>query len=388
MLRHTALLLALSLGLPSESAAQEAAPSAAPDVASSAAVSPEADAAPLLLLSGPHNATRFLAAAMDDVARRDGGSFVDLSVAPPPPPTAPAELGRAVAAYQEFDYGRAMQHLTAAFAEIQSLGVRSVSNAELCDLFIYRALVRNAQGDSSAAWDDFVQAALIDPTRHLDAVRFSPSVAASFERARTAVVQGPAHALSVQASGDCTLVIDGDERSLRTPVSLRAGRHYLQLACSGFKEYSDSLLLDSDVNVRPELEKRMSLSSQEAIAFANERGFRHVAFVRVPFARPINTALFSLLNVSGQEVGRTSMSLAVSAEDKPLAIATLSRLLDALAPAEILAPLVIAEKRSWYENPWLWAAAGVVATTAILLPFALQDQPNPGFRIELGGETP
>jgi hypothetical protein len=325
---------------------------------------------------------------MDDIARRDGGAFVDLSIKPKAPPTAAAELGRAVAAYQEFDYGRAMQHLTIAFSEISSSGVRSVSNSELCDLYIYRALVRNAQGDSSKAWDDFVQAALIDPTRHLDAVRFSPSVAASFERARKAVVEGPVHLLSVAIAGDCSLVVDGLERGVATPVSLRAGRHFLQLTCSGYQDYSESLLLDKNLDLRPELARPQTPSTTDAIAVANERGFRHVAFVRVPFGRPVNTAMFSLLDLNGEEVGRTSMVLTATSEDKPVAMAALSRLLDALAPTKITEPLVVVRQRSWYQNPWLWAAAGVVATSAILLPFALQDQPSAGFRIELGGATP
>ena len=169
MLRHIAILLILSLGFPSLGVAEE----------NEGRAAPKPDAAPLLLLYGDFEATRSVAQAMRDVARRDGGAFVDLSPAPQPPPSAPAELRHAIAAYQEFDYGRAMKHLSAAMKEVRTTGAHGLSNSELCDLFIYRALVRSAQGDSSAAWDDFVQAALVDPTRHLDAVRFSPSVAAS-----------------------------------------------------------------------------------------------------------------------------------------------------------------------------------------------------------------
>lgn len=376
MLRQLALLVALVLGIPTESTAQEA------------ELRPGVEIAPLLLLSGPHKDTRFLAAAMDAIARRDGGAFVDLSIEPPPPPTAPAELGRAVAAYQEFDYGRAIQHLTIAFSEIASSGVRSVSNSELCDLYIYRALVRNAQGDSSKSWDDFVQAALIDPTRHLDAVRFSPSVAASFERARKAVIEGPVHLLSVGRTGDCSLVVDGLERGGATPVSLRAGRHFLQLTCSGYQQYSESILLDKDLALHPKLERPKPPSTRDAIAVANERGFRHVAYVQVSFARPVNTAVFSLLAVNGDELGRTSMTLTATSEDGAVAMGALSRLLDVLTPVKIAEPLVIVSPRSWYQSPWLWAAAGVVATSAVLLPFALQSQPSTGFRIELGGATP
>ncbi len=375
MLRQTAVLFALLLGLPSAGEAQET-----EEVAQVGA--------PLLLLAGPHQETRFLAAAMEDIARRDGGAFMDLTIKPRPLPTAPAELARAVAAYQEFDYGRAMKHLTNAFDEIASSGVHSVSNSELCDLYIYRALVRNAQGDSSKSWDDFVQAALIDPTRHLDAVRFSPSVAASFERARKAVVEGPTHSLSVEVVGDCSFVVDGLERNVQTPVSLRAGRHFIRIACAGYQEYSEALLLDKDLHLQPALERPTIPSGREAVALASDRGFHHVAFVRVPLAQPINTARFSLLDKNGKEIGRTSMTLSASSEDKSLAMTALSRLLDSLAPAKNSDPLVVVEKRSWYQTPWFWAAAGVVAATAVLLPFALQDQPGAGFRIELGGATP
>tara|TARA_R110002096_G_scaffold143328_5_gene299393 strand:+ start:40462 stop:41562 length:1101 start_codon:yes stop_codon:yes gene_type:complete len=348
--------------------------------------------APLLLLSGPHKETRFLASAMVDIARRDGGAFVDLRVPPQLPPVAPAELRRAVAAYQEFDYERAMRHLGIAFSELANSGVQTVSNSELCDLFIYRALVRNAQGDTSKSWNDFVQAALIDPTRHLDAVRFSPSVAASFERARKAVIDGPAHLLSVELlsverSDDCRLIVDGLERGRHTAVSLRAGRHFLQLSCAGYRDYSEEVLVDKDLSLRPRLEKPKTPSLVEAPALATERGFRHVVFVQVPFTSPKNTALFVLMGADGNELGRTSMMLAATSDDKPVAMTALSRLLDLLTPRSSV-PLVVVQQRSWYQTPWIWAVAGAVATSAVLLPFALRDQSNTGFRIELGGETP
>jgi hypothetical protein len=102
---------------------------------------------------------------------------------------------------------------------------------------------------------------------------------------------------------------------------------------------------------------------------------------------PVRTALFLLLRDDGTELGRTSMNIEGTSADRPVAVVAITRLLDKLAPV-IPTPVPVVAETAWYKNRWLWAAAGVVATSAILLPFALQDQQSSGFRIELGGDTP
>ncbi len=352
---------------------------------------PVTEAAPLLLLHGPYEETRVLAAALGDVALRDGSAFIDLSPTPIAPPSSLSELRHAVAAYQEFDYGRAMKHLSAAFAEIQRDGVRGLSSSELCDLFIYRALVRNAQGDRTAAWDDFIQAALVDPTRHLDAVRFSPSVAASFERARTKVMESRSVLLQAGLANECTLFVDAQERGPIDAISVRAGSHFLRVECPGYRSYSVKLLVDDSQTFAPELVEVKIPDRAYLLAMAQRRGFRHFVFVHValhlPANAPADAARFELLHSDGTELGRTSMSLRGGPSDRALAVATLSRLLDVLVPV-VPETNVVGARRTWYESPWLWAAAGVVVTSAILLPFALRDSPSAGFRIELGGDLP
>lgn len=351
----------------------------------------EEDGAPILILYAPPHLSEPIAAGLSDVARRDGGAFVDLSLTPEQPSTAGLALQHAVAAYQDFDYGRAMAHLRGAIEEAKVRGGSGLSSSELSDLFIYRALVRNAQGDTSAAWDDFVQAAVIDPTRHLDAVRFAPSVAASFERARTQVNGTPAVQFRVDVDRECKVLLDARPIAAASELALRAGRHFLDVRCAGFEASASLLLVDgTEMEFKPPQKAIERPALDKLIEIARARGFRHLVWAHVAeqgLATP--TAIFQLLRVDGSELARTSIALGSPADNRAASQVAVTRLLDSLAPTEVvLAPVVGSPATPWYQSPWLWATAGVVVTTAILLPFALQGDSASGFDVSLGGAMP
>ncbi|HTM23467.1 MAG TPA: hypothetical protein VL172_23250, partial [Kofleriaceae bacterium] len=122
-------------------------------------------------------------AAVDEMARRRGTALIDRSPPAPASPDAPGLLRGAIEDYQAFRYEQALDKLERALDEAARTGAAGLTPTELSDLLIYRALVQEQRGDKTRAWDDFVRAAVIDPTRRLDPVRFSPRTVESFTRA-------------------------------------------------------------------------------------------------------------------------------------------------------------------------------------------------------------
>lgn len=348
------------------------------------------DGAPLMVLLGEGPRAEAVEQGLSKVLLRDGGALVDLSPKPPKPLVGAQELRHAVAAYQAFDYGKALSHLSVAMAELGHRGGAGLSTSELSDLFIYRALVRHAQADTAAAWDDFVRAATIDPTRHLDAARFSPSVVASFERARVKVHETEPTALTINTEvTNCDLVLDGRSVAGETAVAVRTGEHYLRVRCLGYVEYGQQVFVQGKVmSFKPPLHATEVPDHQTAIALANKRGFEHVIWVRVTGGDNDSTAVFVLYDSSGESLARTGATLRDVRAARDASEVAVSRLLDKLAPVIPISMVAPVPEEPWYKNRWLWAAAGVAATTAVLLPFALSESSAPGFRVELGGDTP
>jgi hypothetical protein len=66
------------------------------------------------------------------------------------------------------------------------------------------------------------------------------------------------------------------------------------------------------------------------------------------------------------------------------------RMLDAAASPglDLLGPPGPGRPRAWYDRPWVWGAAGAALAAVILLPLALDDQPNASFQVRPGGDTP
>lgn len=361
-----------------------------PQTAAAEAVAEE-DGAPILLLYAPTDLSAPIAAGLSDVVRRDGGAFVDLSPKKEASPTSSSELQQAVAAYQDFDYGRAMGHLRAAIEEAEGRGGQGLSHSELSDLFIYRALVRNAQGDTGAAWEDFVQAAVLDPTRHLDAVRFSPSVAASFERARVQVSESPMARLRVAVAPECEVLLDARPLQPGSDLELRRGRHFLHVSCAGYQRHASLVLVDgSEMEVKPALQAVQMPERSALTEMARARGFRHLVWAHIAVQGSASpTAILELLRVDGSEVARTSIALGTPANNRAAVQVAVTRLLDKLAPTPVIVtgPTKVAPT-PWYRQPWLWAGAGVAVTAAVLLPFALKGDATSGFDVSLGGATP
>ncbi len=342
-----------------------------------------------MVLSGGRQVGEAVALAFQDLSRREGGAFVDLRDAAPEPPVAAAELARAVAAYQAFDYGRAMGHLQGAFDDAEKTGALGLSPEELCDLFIVRAMVRHGQGDAAAAWQDFVSAATIEPSRHLDAVRYSPSNVASFERARELVSQGSLTELTISSNAECSVFVDARKVASDQAQRLPDGVHFVRVECPGSPAHVEQVKLTGgqrELQVRPTPVPAPTRTS--LLALATERGFQNLIWTHIvesPGAPP--TAIFELLHADGSKVASTSIAIGEATETRRTALLALSRLLDALQPAPIEV-VPVTRPTPWYRKPWFWASVGAAASAAVILPFALQSDPPVGFGVSLGGQGP
>lgn len=346
------------------------------------------DGAPLIVLYGTSDDVTTVRAALEDFARRRGSVVLDRSPAKDPPPDAPVQLRRAISAYQELHFEPALAALDAGLAEASRRGAAGLTTAELADLFLYRALVRTAQGDSTSAWEDFLRAASIDPLRNLDPVRFPPSVVSTFERARETIKSQGLAEVTLERGPECKAWLDGRELPPDLALSVPPGDHFLRVTCQGRLPYEATLHLASGAQrVAPVLRERKPPSAEAVAKLAADRGFRHVVFARVEedTAGGESTALLLLLTARGKELARTAAGL-----DKAPAAAVqtaIERLLERLEPVAI--PTVpVTTPTPWYRQPWLWGAVGVATATAVLLPFVLSEDGASGFRVELGGTTP
>lgn len=349
--------------------------------------------APLLLLHTPVGLVSPLKSVLSEGIAGQGGVLVDIGPKAERVLSASSELRRAVAAYHEFDFQSAMKHLNDAIVEAVATGAAGLSTSELSDLFMFRALVRKTQGDSTSAWEDFVQAALIAPTRHLDAVRFSPSVVASFERARKEVAEGKYAALRVKVESSCEVFVDARSLGPELPISLPIGKHFLRVSCVGKNTYaSQVLLLATGQEISPQLH-RPEIPSPEALAsIARSRGFGHFIWVHADtgtVAGPI--AVFELWQTGGKLLARTKIGLSLAPSDRQAVERAMERLESYWAPKQsVLAvpPRVVATEVPWYRSPWVWAGAGALVATSVLLPFVLDSSSPDGFDVRLGGAKP
>ncbi len=351
---------------------------------------------PLLIFHAPAGVPAAATArtVLVEVARRRGTTLIDLSPPVPAAPEAGAHLRQAIEAYHGFEPERAATAVEAALAEAERTGGAGLTAAELVDVHIYGALIATEQGAADLAWERFVQAAVLDPTRRLDPVRYPPRVVESFERARAELIDSPRAELQVEVDPGCALRLDARPLRARESITVVRGRHFVQVRCPGFLDYGARMLISEPVRtLRPGLVPAAPPAPAEVRGLARGRGAAAVisAVVAVsPGASP--TLTLTLIEVAGgRERGRVFADLS---DDSARARTDLERSVDVLVdqimtpPAP--APVVTAAPAPtpWYRRPWVWGVAGVAVGAAALLPFLLDDRGSAGFDVHLGGEVP
>ncbi len=365
--------------------------SAVPDTAR--AQGREVREVPLVLLQGPVALVPPIKAALSEFVGRQGGIWVDLSTSTHTKGgAADLDLQKAIAAYQQFDYPKALEHLDAGLLEVHVNGAQGITTSQLSDLFLYRGLVRSAQSDTQTSWDDFVQAAVIEPTRHLDAARFPPSVAAQFERAREQVEKSPRSTMQIQVSTSCEVYLDARMVVHSEVVPLPVGNHFLRVTCPGKIPYGSLVSLQRETEViAPKLKRPQFLSPEELSSVARRRGFGHFVWVHADSGDVAGAiAVFELWKTDGKKLRVTRLTLQGGEADRLGTLAAMKGLQQYWAPAPqgIRPPARIVRSTPWYRNPWLWAAGGALVTSSVLVPLLLNDGAKEGFDVSIGGARP
>jgi hypothetical protein len=344
---------------------------------------------PLVLFHAPPRAPAEVAAARATIARvaaDAGAAFVDLSPAPPPAPTAPMLIARAVELYDALRLDEAVAALDAALAEARATGAAGLRPSELSDLFLYRGLIDTQRGDTARAWDELVRAVTVDPTRILDPARFPPRAVQAFQRAAAQLRAQPTGRLVADLPAACSLVVDG--RPVAGATELPYGEHFVQKECPGEQPAGSSVIL---------AEARQELGGARApiappdddalLGLARERDAKSVLVVAValsPAGPP--TARLRLREVpSGGVVAEAAVALAPGGDGVAVARAATERLIARAEGPAATAPAPPVEPQRWYERPWLWGLAGVAVTAAILVPLAVDRGSATGVTIRPSG---
>lgn len=100
-------------------------------------------------------------------------------------------------------------------------------------------------GDEDAARVAFRRSAILDPSRELDAVNYSPSVVELFDDVRASVTRDAPGRLSVTASLDAEVYVDGKDRGpvSDAPLTLVPGTHYVLVRAPSGASHFETVVL-------------------------------------------------------------------------------------------------------------------------------------------------
>jgi len=331
------------------------------------------DAPGLVVFHAPADAPASVLAARDALAaraRRAGVAWIDRSPAAAPAPEAPALHRRAVEAYEALRFDEAVSALDAAIAEAERSGAAGLSAAQLSDLFLYRGLTYTQRGDSTRAWDDLVRAAVLDPARVLDPLRFPTRAVEAFARARDRVRAEPRGDLVIAAPAGCDVIVDGASTS-DGHVTLAYGDHFVRVTCAGQRPWGARIgVAAPSTSFTPSLVADAAPAADDLRALARTRGARELIVVTASLSpgAPPTLSMVRLDVASGKVAARASVALAPGGAATPDAEAAFERVL--APPIAVPAPAP-GERSRWWKSPWLWAGVGAAVATAIVLPIAL-----------------
>ena len=320
-----------------------------------------------------------------------GGGFVDLTPAAPGPSRIEEHANQGETAFHAFQYDAAQRALRAAVNEAARTGGADVGPTRLADLHLLLALTSIQRGDTVGAWDEFVAAARIDPTRILDAARYSPSVVAAYRRASTAVLQGEYSLVKVDVPSDCQVWLDGRLTPAQDAHNLARGHHYLAIACPGSSPYGARVLVQHErQRIKPAIRPMALPDDRHLSRLASQRGADLVIVVQV-LASPGAPATLLLRCLDGRaQRARSRVTIGMhqdhTAEQLRAAVARLldGQHIDGPPPTREFSPA--RGKRPWYQRPWVWASIGAVATALTLSPFLFDQGPSRGFVVRPRGD--
>ncbi len=350
--------------------------------------------APLIVFFTPERASvaaEGVRAVLEQVAWKRGTAFVDLSPPMPRPPEAARALRQAIEAYYDFKYKLAHEQLERALEEAGKTGAQGLATRELAEIYLYSALVATQRGDAAAAWQHFVRAATIEPTRRLDPVRFPPRVIESFQRARDSVTADPPCEVKVAVTTACQVYVDA--RSVRTGDAVRvpSGHHYVRVDCPGRHSYGAVVVISEAVTtLAPTPTALRSPAASEVVELARKRGAGSVIYAAISVSGAADPTLS--IRLYQVDTGAERSRVLAKPGDRN-GHDQIRRAVEHLIDEVVTPPPPIARPRRitttpWYRRSWVWGVTGVVITTAVLLPFVVKAGPSSGFRVRPEGDFP
>jgi hypothetical protein len=314
-------------------------------LATTASAAPAAD---VVVVWAPGTSIR----PIEDAARHRGAALIDRSPQPPANAETLRFLQRGIELYKSIRLDEAQAALDQARDLADKTGAAGLTRSQLSDLFLYRGLVRAAQDDETAAWDELVSAIVIQPTRTLDPTQYAPKVAALLERVQNDVLQKhPQAKLAIDAPDGCTVEVDGEP--VAGAVLRPTGPHWVRVTCPDHAPWAtrvDLTTLDSHLASAPKPYEPPA--ETELLVQGRTAGARAIAVVEVHG----KIATVRVLGIDGRE--RERRTVTVTRGD----LAPVARVLD-----DLLAPPVVSHT-VWYRSRWAWAVGAAIATAAIVVP--------------------
>ncbi|MCG8419150.1 MAG: hypothetical protein MJE77_14545 [Proteobacteria bacterium] len=348
-----------------------------------------ADPVPLIIVTAPSaasDAAKPMLDALGRFARERGTVLLDLSPAADPKPQAGRHLRRSIEDYQAFRFQSALENLDVGLAEAARTGALGLSPSELSDLLIYRALVLTELGDAARAWDDFVRAVVLDPSRRLDTARFPPRATEPFARAVKQVSQAADSELTIAAPDHCRVVLDGRQIRPGQMQPVKWGEHYVHVVCPERVLYGTRVLVKGPRRlIEPRFDSRPKPTLADGLRTARKQGVQSFLWAQLAFPDGVTPTLtLALIDTSSGSERRRVIVRAGPGRENDIAGAA-ARL---VSPDPVAIESSPGPARAWYRRPWVWGIAGATLATAILLPFAIGSDSASHFDVRLRGEVP
>jgi hypothetical protein len=358
---------------------------------------------------------------------------VEVIDVPAPPPSHAADEIKAGAAHAlKLAFADALKELDAAAAEVTATGGAGLGTVELSDLYLYRAM-STARADWRApvlapagapspddprerAFEDYLRAATLQPSRTLNPRELPPQVIADFARAADAVRARPRGVLTVRGSADAQVSLDG---AMPAPVAggftmhdLPYGDHLVRVEEIGRATWGTTVALGAPT-LEVEIPERTAFTLDDATAGSHaQRMGAKFALVAEPKLGPGSRLELRLVDamglrhdaatvLAGAELGTVDAAVMRLDEEarriERLGIAPTSPVAAGTPPAPeapaltaVNAPAstLLAQPRpkarfgedpaAWARDHWpLLTAAGVVLTSAFILALTVASDTPP-----------
>ncbi len=340
-----------------------------------------------------------------------------VDVPAPAEPHAPDDVRMGILNAQKLAFSEAQHDLDAAAAEIATTGGAGLTAAELGDLYLFRAMATaradwNAQPGAAPtdartkAFDDYLRAATLAPSRTLNERELPPQVVADFKRAQEIIHKRPLGTLIVKGPADAQVALDGGPlMPIAGGVTIHDvsfGEHLLRVEQIGFAPWG-TIVPFGQPSVEIDVPTRAALTLDDATAAAHGRRmgarFALVAAAKGGPGSPVeislvdtgsgarrDSALVPTTGEAGQidaavmrldeEARRVMLEQQSASGGAPPPVA-IEPTAGSMGPPLLLTPAPTKVRFSddpaaWARDHWpLLTAIGVVAVTAIVLTAAV-----------------